>query len=103
MEIRKIVTRSLLHALGAGIYIMLVALFMSNVEHIFGKGNQILSMMAFLLLFVISASVMGLLIFGKPVMLFIEGQKKPAISLALYTIGFAILILALVLAIILLV
>jgi hypothetical protein len=48
--------------------------------------------MAMLLLFVCSAAITSFLVFGKPVMLYIDGQKKEAVSLLAYTLGIMALI-----------
>jgi hypothetical protein len=45
-----------------------------------------------LLLFVTSAAITGFLVFGKPVMLYIDGKKREAVSLLGYTIGILFLI-----------
>lgn len=40
----------------------------------------------------VSAAIMGLLIFAKPVMFYLDGNKKEGIHLALYTVGFLVVI-----------
>jgi mannose/fructose/N-acetylgalactosamine-specific phosphotransferase system component IIC len=47
---------------------------------------------AMLLLLVCSAAITGFLVFGKPVMLYIDGNKKEAISLLGYTLGILVII-----------
>jgi hypothetical protein len=88
----KTVKYAILNALGVIIYILLVATIIANGETLFGKMGGIIGTSAFLSLFVISAAVMGLLIFGRPVIWYLDGAKKEAVSLALYTLGFLILI-----------
>lgn len=93
---KTIVKYALIHAVGAVAYIALVATFMSNATRIFGPDNsadnKILPSMVFLMLFVISAAVMGLLIFGKPILLYLDNFKKEAVSFLFYTLGFFVLI-----------
>jgi hypothetical protein len=72
---------SFLSSLGALAYITFVALLMQNGEIIFGKFTNILGPITFLLLFVVSALVVGALILGKPFMLYLDGKKKEAMSL----------------------
>lgn len=79
---------ALLHAVGATVYISLIATFMANVNKIIGQKpeNSIFGPMAFLLIIVISAAVMGLTIFARPIMWYLDGNKKEAISLVIWTI-----------------
>lgn len=86
---KKIVQQSFLFALGETVYISLVALFMFNIEKWFGSKPDpvIIAPIAFLLLFVISASISGALILGKPVMLYLDGKKKDALQLFGYTLA----------------
>ncbi|MFA4937084.1 MAG: hypothetical protein WC575_02215 [Patescibacteria group bacterium] len=59
--------------------------------------NTLLGPVAFLLLFVVSATIVGLLVLGKPVTLFLEGFKKEAVRLLFYTVICLIVITALAL------
>lgn len=89
----QITKYALLHSLGATAYIALVALTMRNIERFIGPDEGdggTLSMIAFLLLFVISAAVMGLLVFTRPIMWYLNGSKKEALSLAISTVGFLV-------------
>jgi len=76
-----------LNALGSLIYIALVATLMQNGDKIFGQMSNIIGPIAFLLLFVLSAFVVGGLILGKPLMMYIDGKKKEAVALFLSTSG----------------
>lgn len=85
---KKILKQAFLFALGEGIYISLVALFLFTVGKMFGDKPEpaIIAPIAFLLLFVISAAISGALILGKPVMLYLDGQKKEALQLFSFTL-----------------
>lgn len=96
MEKKKIVLYGLMHAACAVCYVGLVALTMSRAEGLFGHVPKALGTMAFLLLFVVSAALMGLTIFGRPILWYLGGQKREALSLVYYTLIFLILITALV-------
>ncbi len=96
MSNKKIIKYALLHAVGAVAYIALVAGLIINAEKFLGKANNLLGVMAFLLTFVISAGIMGLMIFGRPAMWYLNGSKKEAVALSLYTIGFLVLIAVIV-------
>jgi hypothetical protein len=85
------IQRACINALAQVTYITCIALLMRNAQRFFGKAED--TMMApiiFLLLFVISALISGLLILGKPIMLFMDGSKKDALHMLLYTLGFLI-------------
>ena len=85
---KKIVKQSLSYAALAILYIALVATIMNNAARIFGQQEKtVLAPIGFLLLLVVSAATMGMLIFGKPVMLYIDGKKREAVAMAVCTIG----------------
>jgi hypothetical protein len=86
---KKIIKHSFLLALGEGVYITLVALLMTGIEKWFGSKPDpvVVAPIAFLLLFVISAAISGALILGRPVMLYLDGQKKAALQLFMLTVG----------------
>ncbi|MBU0598416.1 hypothetical protein KKF61_05535 [Patescibacteria group bacterium] len=90
MDKKKITLHSFLHSLGVVIYIALVSLLMTNSEKIFGEMADFWGPLAMLLLFTVSAAVTGLLVFGRPVYLFLQGMKKEAIQFTFYTLGFLI-------------
>ena len=84
---KKLIRWSFIHALLAVAYIFCVALLMSNGNKIFGSAPNLLGPAMFLLLFVLSAAIMGILIFGNPVLLYLDNQKKDALALLFYTLG----------------
>ena len=100
MKEKSIAFQAFFHALGAVVYIGLVALLMNSAESIFGKvEGQALSIAAFLLLFSVSAAVLGMLVFGRPLMWYLDGKKKQGITLVLSTLGWLILLTIIVFAI----
>lgn len=96
MENKKLVRFSLAHSLGVLAYIALVAAFMQNAEKIFGKADKPIGTVTFLLLFVMSATIVGGLVVVKPVMLYLDGDKKSAVKMFIYTAGWLFLWLVLV-------
>ena len=60
---------------------------MFNADSIFGKMNSFLGPAALLLLFVLSATIVGALVLGRPIYLYLGGSKAEAIKLLAYTIG----------------
>lgn len=96
MEKSKIILCSFYNSLGTAVYIAVVALFIFNVQKFFGnKPDTFMAPLAMLLLFVLSAAVISSLILGKPVLLYLEGEKQVGIKLFFYSIvwllGFTIL------------
>ncbi|MFA6536239.1 MAG: hypothetical protein WC250_02230 [Candidatus Paceibacterota bacterium] len=92
MKNSQILKPALLHAFGAVAYIYLVATFMGNAEYILGPAQETLGGVLFLLLLVVSVATMGMLIFGRPILWYLDGQKKEAVSLAIATVLVLVLI-----------
>jgi len=88
----KIIKRAFIDALGTTAYIILVVSFIFSLQVLAPKEDIIIIPIAMLLLFVTSAAITGFLVFGKPVMLYLDGKKREAISLLNYTIGILFLI-----------
>lgn len=103
----KLISTSLVNALLATIYVTLISYLMQNGEKLFGKMDNLIGPMSFLLLFVLSAAIMVILVFGKPVMMYLDNnastslpreysgqvstRRKEAVFLLLYTIGWIFL------------
>lgn len=88
----KIFKRAAINALLTGAYVTAVGLFMSNASRIFGPKDTTLTPVAVLMLLVFSAALVGILVFGQPVMWYIDGKKKAALYLLGYTMA-ALLVL----------
>jgi hypothetical protein len=82
----KLVWQSAISAVGVLAYIMLVAWIMNNGERLFGEMDNYIGPVVFLMLFVFSATVTGLLVLGRPVYLLLSGQKNEAVKLFFYTL-----------------
>ena len=81
------------NTIGAIAYIFLVSQIMSNGQHLFGNlGTNFIGPFAVLLLFVLSAAVVGGLLFGQAIYLFLENKKKDSVKSAIYSIGWLLLI-----------
>ncbi len=92
MIMGKIIGRAFIDAVGTAIYIILVVSFIFSLQIFASKEDNIIIPIAMLLLFVCSAAITGFLVLGKPVMLYIDGKKKEAVSLLAYTLGILFLI-----------
>ncbi len=96
MKNQKIWLWSLVNAIGVFAYVMLAVLAITNGEKIFGEMKNFWGPVTFLLLFVFSALVCGLLIFGRPIYLWFDNAKKEAVKMILFTVVnlFVILLVA---------
>ncbi len=76
-----------MNALGTVAYICLVVLGIFNAEKFLGEKETILVPMMMLMLFVLSATITSSLVLGRPLMMYLNGQKVEAVKLFLYTVG----------------
>lgn len=104
MKNKKIYQWAALDALGTALYILLVGAFMNNASRIFGEvDNKFISPAVFLLVFILSALITSSLVLGRPVTLYLDGQKKEGIKLLLLTGACLFVILLIFLGILLVV
>ena len=96
MKNSKLVQYSLVHSIGVLVYVYLVALVMQNGEKIFGKASDVISIMGFLMLFVLSAAIVGSLVLAKPLMLYLDKDRKEALKLFAMTLGWLLILLIVV-------
>lgn len=97
MNQKHLIGRGLLHALGVVAYIGAVAWFLSSAKTIFGEAeDKFLIPVFMLLLFVISATVTGLLVLGKPLALYTSGLRREGLALLGMTVGWLAIFLCLV-------
>lgn len=89
--------RSFIHALGVLGYTAFAATIINAAETLFDDGPSLLGAVAFLMLFVLSAAVVGTLIFVKPVLLFVNGEKKEAVNFLGLTLAWLTIITTLIL------
>lgn len=89
-----------LNALATTLYITLVASFLFYVPQRILKDTEdtVFAPIAMLLLFVFSAAMTGLLTLGRPLMWYLDGKKKEAVSLLLTTLGFLFIMMFLAFA-----
>jgi len=98
----KIFKRAAVNALAAFVYVTLVGLFMSHASRLLGEKDTAFTPVAVLMLLVFSAALMGILIFGQPVLWYVDGKKADALYLLGYTMA-SLLALTLVAFVVLLV
>ena len=88
-----------LNAALTALYIAAVASFLFYAPNIFGKDepDTVLAPILMLSLFVFSAAVTSMLVFGKPILWYLDGKKKEAIWLLFSTLGIFLVITILLL------
>ncbi|MGV8142300.1 MAG: hypothetical protein ACP5NS_01545 [Candidatus Pacearchaeota archaeon] len=87
-----ILKKAFLNATLTATYVVLVVLFVFSLQNFQEEPDTIIIPMAMILLFVCSAAITGFLVFGKPIMWYIDGKKKEAISLLAHTLGMLFII-----------
>lgn len=87
------------NSLATALYIVLIVSGISNMKYLEVEEPNFIIPIFMLMLFVFSAALTGTLVFGKPVLLYLEGKKKEAISLLIYTLGTFFILMLLALAI----
>ena len=88
MKRSKIIGQGLVHALATVAYVGLVVKLINFV----GNANvesepSLLAPVAFLLLFMISAAITASLVFGRPLLWYLDKKKDEAVALAVYTVA----------------
>jgi hypothetical protein len=87
MNKSKIIFYSIVNSLGVLAYIFLLVSFMNNAKNFFEKPPEILIGAVMLLTFVLSASITGLLVLGRPGHLYFNGYKKEGLTLLFSTLA----------------
>jgi len=83
---KPILKYSLINSLETAIYVIAVASFMYYAQIERAESNiTVFIPIAMLLLFVFSAAFTSILVFGRPVMWYLDGKKKDALSLLAHT------------------
>ena len=83
----KITKYALLNSLGTSVYVIAIASFLYFLGKNFPGGNESVFIPIFMLmLFVFSAAFTGILVFGRPIMWYLDGKKKEALSLLFHTL-----------------
>jgi|GEM_PF-546056 len=93
----KLALHGFLHAAGTIIYITLVSLLLFNGSMFFGNGNSVLNVITMLCLLVLSITVVGTLLLGRPILWYFNGAKTEAVKLFFYSLiwllGFTVVFL----------
>lgn len=82
-----ILKHAALNALATALYVILVASFLFYAPKTIVPGpDTVLVPIVMLLLFVFSAALTGVLVFGRPILWYVDGKKKEALSLLAATL-----------------
>lgn len=92
MNYKNPIVHSLGHAVLVGVYVWAVASIMEHAQQWFGPMPNILAAVALLMLFVVSATIVGALVLGRPGLLYFNGQKKEALQFFAWTVGWLIVL-----------
>lgn len=94
MKINKpLLLKTLRNTALATVYIFGVSQIMANGERLFGSTeNHNFTPFVILLLFSLSAAIVGGLIFGQSIYLFLDNKRKESVTAAFYSIGWLALI-----------
>jgi hypothetical protein len=80
-----------LHALGHAILVLLytsgVAWILFNGQRLFGKVTTFWGPLAVLMLVVVSATIVGTLVLGRPILLYLDGKRNEALRFFGWTVG----------------
>ncbi|MEK9154676.1 MAG: hypothetical protein AAB596_01215 [Patescibacteria group bacterium] len=90
------ILKSLINASGVFVYVLIVAWVLFNAKEIFKEPAGLLIPIFMLLLLIISATITGLLVLGKPIYLYFNGLKKEAIILLFATLAWLVVFLIVV-------
>ena len=93
--------KGFIHAAGVFIYIAAVVSVLFNNQKIFGGAPDFFIPVFMLLLFVISASITGFLVLGRPIQLYISGFKREVFFTFFSTIFWLVVFLGGVVAVLL--
>ena len=84
---KQLLVKTFRNTASAAIYIFLVSQIMLNGAKWFGNVNNGIGSFVILLLFSLSAAVVGGLVFGESVLLFFDNKKAESIKAAIYSVG----------------
>lgn len=87
---KNYIAKGLAHAVAVVVYVTGIAWFLFNNKKLFGDTPTFLTPLFALLLLVISATITGILVLGKPVHLYFNGMKQEAVRLLLITLAWLV-------------
>lgn len=99
-ECSRLAKYALADSLGVLVYVLAVSLVMTSLtESRLFAGMEFLGPATVLMMLVLSVAMVGTLIFGKPILLYLDGKKQEGVKLLVMTLLTLFVLTALVLAI----
>lgn len=100
----SLLKKAAVNAVGVLVYVLALTGILSHAETWFGtQPVWFVSAALMLIVFVISACITGGLVLGLPVMMYLDGQRRRAVTLLLYTVlSLAVIAVLLMLGLVLL-
>ncbi|MGB0756991.1 MAG: hypothetical protein ACPGO5_00895 [Patescibacteria group bacterium] len=83
--------QALLNTFGVVVYSFVAAVILRSASDLMVGLPEIVNITILLMLFVLSVSIVGWLIVGRPLLLYIDGKKKDALQLFQFTLMWLIL------------
>ena len=93
----KLILYAFLNSIGVLLYVSGISWFLFNGERFFGKTDSFWMPAAMLLIFVVSATIVGALVLGRSIYLYLENNKREAIKSLTLTLVFLLVITGIVL------
>jgi hypothetical protein len=84
---KKLLAHSLGHALLVVLYTSGIASILFNSKTLFKQQDTVFAPIAMLMLFVLSATIVGALVLGRPILLYLDGEKSEALKMFGYTLS----------------
>ncbi|HBG81236.1 TPA: hypothetical protein DDW69_00150 [candidate division CPR2 bacterium] len=84
---KELLLKTFRNTSGAAVYMFLVSQVMQNGSKLFGEKDSMFTPLVVLLLFSLSAAVVGGLVFGQSIILFLNKKNSEGIKAAIYSIG----------------
>ena len=97
MDKAKLLSQAFVNSLGVLVYCGIVSYLMTNGNKFFGQINGVFGAVGFLLLLVLSTAIVGALVLGRPLMLYLDGKKKESLVMFSYTLGILFVFTAIIL------
>jgi len=97
MKNSKLILTAFLNSIAVFVYVSSIAWLLFNGERFFGQASNFWMPTALLLVFIVSATITGLLVLGRPIYLYLNNLRSEAVKLLIYTVVFLLIITALAL------
>ena len=93
----NVIKYSVINSLSTFFYVVFVAslMFFVGNNHIL-PDHTVLIPIGMLMLFVFSAALVGTLVFGRPILLYLDNNKREAVMLLVYTLVFLLIMTTIV-------